>query len=114
MSMPQDKLTREISTKCGVTLNDSVEGRVIAGVMGQKPGVSVTYYPAMIRIDGEGRLEFDMAELSEALGYELTPSLFEVETSTHYGRMVRFDEKIVLFGRLEDALQYEEELDQEA
>ncbi|PSR30785.1 MAG: monooxygenase [Sulfobacillus benefaciens] len=109
MSARQDNLKREISTKCGVTLNDSVEGRVIAEVMAQKPGVVVKYYPAMIRIDGEGRLEFDMTEFSEALGYELTPFLFEVETSTHYGRMVRFDDKVVLFGRLEDALQYEEE-----
>lgn len=103
-----DKLVQEISTMCGVTLNDSVQGRVIAEVMAKKPGVTVTYYPAMIRIDGVDRLEFDMAELSEALGYELTPSLFEVETSTHYGRMVRFDDKVILFGRLEDALEYEE------
>ncbi|HBQ94027.1 MAG: MmoB/DmpM family protein [Firmicutes bacterium] len=107
MSTVPEKLGQDISTKCGVTLNDSVESRVIAEVMSQKPGVSVTYYPAMIRIDGENRLEFDMNELSEALGFEMTPSLFEVETSTHYGRMVRFDDKVILFGRLEDALQYE-------
>ena len=108
MSHTPDKLGQEISNKCGVTLNDSVESRVIAEVMATKPRVTVTYYPAMIRIDGEERLEFDMQELSEALGYELTPALFEVETSTHYGRMVRFDDKVVLFGNLEDALQYEE------
>jgi len=109
MSKMPDKLSQEISNKCGVTLNDSVESRVIAEVMAKKPHVTVTYYPAMIRIDGEGRLEFDMKELSEALGYPLTPALFEVETSTHYGRMVRFDDKVVLFGNLEEALQYEEE-----
>ncbi|MCY0879594.1 MAG: MmoB/DmpM family protein [Firmicutes bacterium] len=102
------KLTKEISHACGVTLNDSVQSRVIAEVMAKKPQVTVTYYPAMIRIDGVGRLEFDMNELSEALGYEMTPALFEVETSTHYGRMVRFDDRVILFGNLEDALQYEE------
>ena len=109
MSVLPDKLGTEISTKCGVTLNDSVEGRVIAEVMSKKPGIVVTYFPAMIRVDGTDRIDFDMKELSEALGYDLTPPLFEVETSTHYGRMVQFDDRIVLFGRLEDALQYEED-----
>ncbi len=109
MSGVPDKLEAVVSTQCGVTLNDSVQGRVIAEVMAKKPQVTVTYYPAMIRVDGVDRLEFDMAELSEVIGYELTPSLFEVETSTHYGRMVKFDNKVVLFGKLEDALQYEEE-----
>jgi propane monooxygenase coupling protein len=108
MSKLPDKLTKEVSHMCGVTLNDSVESRVIAEVMAKKPNVTVTYYPAMIRIDGVDRLEFDMNELSEALGYEIDPALFEVETSTHYGRMVRFDDKVILFGNLEDALQYEE------
>lgn len=108
-SYRSDKLSQEISTKCGITLNDSVESRVIAEVMSQKPGVSIINYPAMIRIDGENRLEFDMQELSDALGYALTPALFEVETSTHYGRMVQFDDKVVVFGRLEDALEYEED-----
>jgi propane monooxygenase coupling protein len=108
MSKIPEKLTKEISNMCGVTLNDSVESRVIAEVMAKKPNVTVTYYPAMIRIDGVDRLEFDMHELSEALGYELTPALFEVETSTHYGRMVRFDDKVVLFGKLEDVLEYEQ------
>ncbi len=108
MSVIRDKLEAIVSHKCGVTMNDSVEGRLVAEVMSQKPGVTITYYPAMIRIDGEERLEFDMNELSEAFGQEMTPALFEVETSTHYGRMVRFDDKIVIYGNLEEALQFEE------
>ncbi|PSR34749.1 MAG: monooxygenase [Sulfobacillus benefaciens] len=100
MSVIRDKLEAIVSHKCGVTMNDSVEGRLVAEVMSQKPGVTITYYPAMIRID--------MNELSEAFGQEMTPALFEVETSTHYGRMVRFDDKIVIYGNLEEALQFEE------
>jgi propane monooxygenase coupling protein len=98
-----------VSHKCGVTMNESVDSRVIAEVMGEKPGVEVLYYPAMIRIDTEGKLTFDMKELSEALGREFTPYDFEVVMSTHYGRMVMIDENtVVLFGNMEDALQYEE------
>ena len=116
MSQPTDqtnraaqdiKLDSTVSDMCGVTMNDSVEGRIVAQVMESKPGVKIQYYPAMIRIDGHGKLEFDMAEISEALGRQMDPYTFQVEMSTHYGRMVLFEDRIVLFGKLEDALEYE-------
>ena len=98
-----------ISHKCGVTMNDSVEARVIAELMEEKPGVIVTRYPAIIRIDGEGKLEFDMEELSDALGKPFTPYDFEIVMSTHYGRMVMLDETtLVLLGDMDEARQYEE------
>lgn len=103
------KLKDSISHECGITLNDSVEGRAIAQLMEKKPGVVVTHYPAMIRIDGEGKLEFDMKEIGDALGYPMDPYTFQIEMATHYGRMVILDDKVVLFGSLEDALQYETE-----
>lgn len=89
-------------------MNDSVEARAIAEVMEAKPGIKVTYMPAMIRIDGEGKITFDMKELTEALGREMTPHLFEISTSTHYGRMVMIDDDtVVLFGNMDDAMAYE-------
>ncbi|QHI97529.1 monooxygenase [Xylophilus rhododendri] len=97
-----------ISHQCGVTMNDSVEARAIAELMASKPGIRVTYLPAMIRIDGEGRIEFHMDEIGEALGREMTAHLFEISTSTHYGRMVMVDENtVVLFGNMEEAMAYE-------
>lgn len=96
-----------ISDQCGVTMNDSVEARSIAEFMAQKPGVTVTYQPALIRIDGRGKLVFKMDEISEILGKEMTASIFEVNTSTHYGRMVRVDDNTVtLFGNMEDMFEY--------
>ena len=97
-----------VSHQCGVTMNDSVEARAIAELMSQKPGITVTYLPAMIRIDGQDKIEFRMDEISEALGREMTPHLFEISTSTHYGRMVMIDdETVVLFGNMDDAMAYE-------
>jgi propane monooxygenase coupling protein len=96
-----------VSNKCGVTLNDSVQSREIVKLMEKKPGVKITHYPSMIRIDGDDKLEFDMKELSEALGRDIDPYDFTIEMATHYGRMVMFDDKLVFFGRLEDALPYE-------
>src|SRR5260370_34675983 len=84
-----------VSHQCGMTMNDSVESRVIAELMEKKPGIKVTYLPAMIRIDGEDKIEFKMDEIGEELGREMTPALFEVCTSTHYGRMVMVDDNTV-------------------
>ncbi len=106
-SMKDIKFEETISHQCGVTMNDSVEARAIAEVMEQKPGVIVTYMPAMIRIDGNGKLEFWMEEISEALGRPMTPHLFEISTSTHYGRMVMVSEDLVtLFGDMNEAMKY--------
>lgn len=99
---------QSISHQCGITMNDSVEARAIAEVMEEKPGITVTYMPAMIRIDGEGKIEFHMDEISEVLGREMDSYSFEIATSTHYGRMVRIDDNVtVLFGNMDDALAYE-------
>ncbi|MCG8562445.1 MAG: MmoB/DmpM family protein [Hyphomicrobiales bacterium] len=96
-----------ISHQCGVTMNDSVEARAIAELMAEKPGVTVTHQPALIRIDGEDKLTFDMEEISEVLGKEMTVEIFEVNTSTHYGRMVKVDDNtITLFGHMEDMFAY--------
>ena len=61
-----------VSHECGVTLNDSVEARAIAELMSTKPGLTVTYMPAMIRIDGNGKIEFKMDEIAAELGREMT------------------------------------------
>jgi propane monooxygenase coupling protein len=98
---------RTISHQCGITMNDSVEARAIAEFMAKKPNVTVTYQPALIRIDGVGKLVFKMDEISEILGKDLTAEIFEVNTSTHYGRMVRIDDNTVtLFGNMDEVLEY--------
>ncbi len=103
----QFKQDQTASGMCGVTLNLSTEGAAIAAVMEKKEGVKVTKYPAMIRVDGPGRLEFVMEEIGEALGDdEYSTYDFEVETSTHYGRMVRLDDRILLFADPVEAAEY--------
>ena len=107
MTEQRFKNERTASGRVGVTLSAGVEGNIIADVMGEKSGVEVTKYPAMIRIDANERLEFDMDEIAEALGEEeFTTNDFEIETSTHYGRMVRLDDKVLLFANPEDAAEY--------
>ena len=96
----------EFSNKCGVTLMNTPIGRVVADVMGAKDGVELTDYPSMIRVDGTRLIEFDYAELTDALGQEFDGSIFEEISSTHYGRMVHLDDKTMLFASPEDAAEY--------
>ena len=106
-TMKDIKFESTISDECGVTMNDSVEARAIATVMGRKEGVKVTYMPAMIRIDGHDKLTFNMDEISEELGRQMTIHTFEISTSTHYGRMVTVDDDtVILFGKMEDMFSY--------
>lgn len=96
----------EISNMCGVTLMNTPIGRVVAEVMGAKDDIELTEYPSMIRVDGKRLLDFDYAELSDALGEEFDGTVFEEISSTHYGRMVHLDERTLLFANPEDAAEY--------
>ena len=95
-----------VSNMCGVTLMNTPVGRVVADVMGAKEGVELTEYPSMIRVDGQRVLDFDYAEITDALGEEFDGSLFEEISSTHYGRMVHLDDRTIMFANPEDAAEY--------
>lgn len=106
-AMKDIKFEDTVSFQCGVTMSDCVEARAIATVMARHPHITVTFMPAMIRIDGEGKMEFKMAEISEELGREMTPHTFEISTSTHYGRMVMIDDDtVMLFGDMNEMMEY--------
>jgi propane monooxygenase coupling protein len=95
------------SNRAGVTLMNNQVGYVVAEVMSGKPGLKVEELPSMIRLDGESRIEFDFAEIAEALGWDdFGNDDFEEIMSTHYGRMVVLDDRILLFANPEDAAQY--------
>ncbi|GJM00670.1 MAG: hypothetical protein DHS20C07_23490 [Methyloligella sp.] len=106
-SMNDLEFKQTISHQCGVTMNESVEARAISEFMATKPDVTVTNMPAMIRIDGVGKLIFKMDEISDILGREMNAETFEVNTSTHYGRMVRIDDNtVILFGDMDEMMEY--------
>jgi propane monooxygenase coupling protein len=97
------------SNRAGMTLMNDQVGEVIAQVMKEKPGVTVTYLPSMIRVDGEGRTDFVYDEFAEALGEEqgsFTSADLEESMSTHYGRMVHEDDRTIMFANPEDAAEY--------
>jgi propane monooxygenase coupling protein len=75
--------------------------------MADKEGVSIRELPSMIRVDGIGKIDFDFEEIAEALGWaEFGQDDFEEIMSTHYGRMVVLDDRILLFSSPEEAAEY--------
>jgi propane monooxygenase coupling protein len=95
------------SNRAGITLMNNQVGYVVAKVMHGKPGVTVEDMPSMIRVDGESKIDFDFAEIAEALGWdEFGQDDFEEIMSTHYGRMVVLDDRVLLFANPEDAAEY--------
>ncbi len=97
------------SNKCGVTLMNNQVGAVMAEVMRDKEGVTVTPLPSMIRVDGTSRMDFVYDEISEALGEEegsFDAAGFEENMSTHYGRMIHEDDRTIMFANPEDAAEY--------
>jgi propane monooxygenase coupling protein len=95
------------SNRAGITLMNNQVGYVVARVMAGKPDVTVEDLPSMIRVDGAGRIEFEFAEIAEALGWDdFGNDDFEEIMSTHYGRMVALDDRVLLFANPEDAAQH--------
>jgi propane monooxygenase coupling protein len=95
------------SNRAGITLMNNQVGSVVARVMAGKPDVTVADLPSMIRVDGEGKIEFEFAEIAEALGWDdFGNDDFEEIMSTHYGRMVVLDDRVLLFANPEDAAPY--------
>ena len=97
------------SGMCGITLMNDQVGEVIAMVMREKPGVTITYLPSMIRVDCAERTDYVYDEFAEALGEEpgsFTSADLEESMSTHYGRMVHEDDRTIMFANPEDAAEY--------
>ena len=97
------------SNRCSVTLMNNQVGSVVAQVMKEKEGVTITPLPSMIRVDCVGRMDFVYDEISEALGEEegyFDSAEFEENMSTHYGRMIHEDDRTIMFANPEDAAEY--------
>jgi len=95
------------SNKAGVTLMNNQVGYVVANVMRDKENVVITELPSMIRVDGVNKIDFDYEEIADALGWaDFGNNDFEEIMSTHYGRMVVLDDRVLLFANPEDAAEY--------
>ena len=101
------KFDRTSSNRAGVTLMNNQVGHTVADVMRGHDNVTVEELPSMIRVDGTGQFDFNYEEIAEALGWaDFGNDDFEEIMSTHYGRMVVEDDRVIMFANPEDAAEY--------
>ena len=101
------EINRSSSNECGVTLMNNQVGYVVAQVMDGKKDVTIRVLPSMIRVDGVNTIDFDYQEIADALGWsDFGQDDFEEIMSTHYGRMVVLDDRVLMFANPEDAAEY--------
>jgi propane monooxygenase coupling protein len=101
------KTDRTSSNRVGVTLMNNQVAHTVADVMRKHDNVTVEEPPSMIRVDGTGQFELSYEEIAEALGWaDFGNDDFEEIMSTHYGRMVVLDDRVMLFANPEDAAEY--------
>lgn len=95
-----------LSNACGVTLMNTVTGQILAEVMSAADNVEMSAYPSMIRVDATDRMELRFDEMAEETGEDFDQADFEEVMSTHYGRMVLQDDRVMFFANPEDAAEY--------
>ncbi len=107
MSEDRFKSDRTSSGRAGITLMNNQVGHVVADVMRSHENVKVEELPSMIRVDGTDKIDFDFEEIAEALGWpDFGADDFEEIMSTHYGRLVVLDDRVLMFANPEDAAEY--------
>ncbi len=103
----EDKLHYEAQDTVGMVLMGSEEAEVVAELLReQRPDLTIRYDDCYYSIEGRGKIEVDLAEVSERLGRDLDVSSFLVIMSSYYGRVKIEEGK---FGIYADLLDLEDE-----
>ncbi|MTD45934.1 monooxygenase [Conexibacter sp. W3-3-2] len=90
----------------GIVMARSAEGDAVADALRGKPGVEIIKQPSFWDIRCPDRLEIDYDEVSEELGTDVDAYTIQHEMSTHYGRMVTTDDKLILFADPVEAMEF--------
>lgn len=91
---------------CGVVMARSESGDAVAETMRDKPGVEVIQQPAFWDIRAAERMVIVYDEVAEELGSDVDGYTIQHDMSTHYGRMVAQDDRLLLFADPIEALEH--------
>lgn len=87
--MSEAKDLTKVRDTVGISLIGSEETTAaIAMVREMMPGVKVTDNDCYFKVEGEGKLVFDMEELGSRIGRDYTVHDFLVNMTSYYGRIV--------------------------
>jgi hypothetical protein len=85
----------------GISLMNSAETEAaVEYVREAMPDATVDFRQVFYKIERAGSLTFDMRAISELLGREIDTSIFLVNMSTYYGRIVVSNGKVEIFSEI--------------
>lgn len=85
----------------GISLMASAETEAaVEYIREQAPDATVSFRDCYYKIERHGALSFDMKEIGEFLGRDLDTSIFLVNMSSYYGRIVVSNGKIEIFSQI--------------
>ncbi len=97
------KLHYEAKDTVGMVLMGSEEAEVVVQMLReQRPDLTITHDQCYYSIDGWGKIEVDLAELSERLGRDIDVSDFLVVFSSYYGRVKVEEKRFGIYAELFD------------
>jgi propane monooxygenase coupling protein len=66
-----------------------------------QPDATIDFRDCFYKIERDGHLSFDMAEISELAGRDIDTDIFLVNMPTYYGRIVVGDGRIDIFSEIQ-------------
>jgi hypothetical protein len=77
------------SRRVGISLMDSADTQAaIEHVAETQPDATIDYRDCFYKVESDGPLTFNMAQLSELAGRDIDTNTFLVNMSSYYGRIV--------------------------
>ena len=88
----------QVRDTVGISLIGSTETAVaVEMVTEEMPDAKITDNDCFYKVEREGLLRFDMADLSERLGRDYTVHDFLVNMTSYYGRIVVSDDAVEIY-----------------
>ena len=89
------------ASRVGISLMTSSDTEAaVEYIRESQPDASISFRDVFYKIEREGVLSFDMAEISEIAGRDIDTDIFLVNMSTYYGRIVVGDGRVDLHAEI--------------
>jgi hypothetical protein len=89
------------TSRVGISLMASSDTEAaVEHIQETQPDATIDFRDCFYKIEREGQLSFDMAELSEIAGRDIDTDIFLVNMSSYYGRIVVGDGRVDLFSEI--------------
>ena len=96
--------TTTTTGRVGISLiNSSDTEAAVEHIRETQPDASISFRDVFYKIERDGGLSFDMAEISEIAGRDIDTDIFLVNMSTYYGRIVVGDGRVDLHAEIKPA-----------